>query len=66
MGVTILISLRKDNKGTISVSNDHFSQRNWGEFQEKHLISPVDSCRVIKIANKTILTTKGAFLLLLR
>ena len=40
MGVTILISSQK--KGTISVSNDHFSRGNWDGFQEKHLISPVE------------------------
>ena len=40
--VTVLISSQKDNKRTILASNDHFLQRNWGEFQEKHLFSPAE------------------------
>ena len=33
---------QKDNKGTISASNDHFARRDWGEFQEKHLFNRVE------------------------
>ena len=51
-GVTLILSVfpsctgrppslfrRKDNKGTISASNDHFAGRAWGEFQDKHIFS---------------------------
>ena len=41
-GVTVLVSWQNDNKGTISASNDHFAQGDWGEFQDKHLFSQVE------------------------
>ena len=36
MGVIVLVSSQKDNKETISASNDHFSQRDEGESQDQH------------------------------
>ena len=38
----MLISSQKDIKGTILASNDLFAQRDWGEFQGKHLFSRVE------------------------
>ena len=32
MGVIVLVSSQKDDKGKISASNDHFPLRDWGEF----------------------------------
>ena len=36
MGVIVLVSSQKGNKGTISTSNDHFAQRDQGESQDQH------------------------------
>ena len=49
MGVTDLVSSQNDNKGSISASNDRFARGDWGKFQDK----------IIKIAIKSIWTTKG-------
>ena len=54
MGLTVLVSLQNDNKGTISASNDRFAQWDRGKFQDK--------LRVFKIAIKSIGTAVTSFL----
>ena len=46
MEVIVLFLSQKDNKGTISASNDSFARGDWGAFQDKHSFSRL----VIKIA----------------
>ena len=41
--VTVLSSLQKDNKGTVSTSNDHFMQRDLGEFEDQLFWNNLDN-----------------------
>ena len=46
----MLVSFQEVDKGAISDQNDHFTRRDWGEFQGQHLLAVfVISLQVAKI-----------------